>query len=216
MKLLLIGMGPGNGLAIAKRFGSAGFEVLMLARNESKLKAYEAELAAQGIRAQGFAVDISDSEPFGALLARLAAEHPDLDVLHYNASAYNPGAPSQTLPSVFSNDLKTNAVGALLAAQAFLPAMQARGQGKMFFTGGASALMPIEKMASLSAGKAAMRNLVLSMATEFAPLGIHVATVTIGGMVKAGTRFDPDLIAEVFWTLYEQPRAAWETEVVFE
>jgi NAD(P)-dependent dehydrogenase (short-subunit alcohol dehydrogenase family) len=216
MKLLLIGMGPGNGLAIAKRFGRAGFEVLMVARNAEKLQTYVAELEGLGIRAQGFAADISDLDSFGPLLARLAAEHPDLDVLHYNASAYNPGAPSQMSPFVFVNDLKTNVVGALLAAQAFLPEMQARGQGKMFFTGGASALQPIVKMASLSAGKAAMRNLVLSMAEECGPLGIHVATVTIGGMVKSGTRFDPDLIAEEFWRLYQQPRAAWEAEVVFE
>jgi NAD(P)-dependent dehydrogenase (short-subunit alcohol dehydrogenase family) len=216
MKYLLIGMGPGNGLALAQRFGREGFEVLMVARNEANLKEFQAQLAAEGIRATAFPADISDEDSYIRLLEHLAEKHSDLDVLHYNASAYNPAPPSQISLSVFHNDLKINVTGALLAAQTFFPHMQQRGCGTMFFTGGGSALQPASVIASLGVGKAAMRNLSLSMAQEFGAAGIHVATVTICGMVKAGTRFDPDLIANEFWRLYLQPREQWETEVVWQ
>lgn len=213
-KLLLIGMGPYNGLSIAKRFGREGFEILMLARQADKLPAIVAELAALGIRSQGFAVDIADTNAYQALLRQLALEHPDLDILHYNASAYHPALPSAISLPVFMEDLQINIVGALLAAQAFLPAFRARRQGTIFLTGGGSAFQAPAQLASLGVGKAGMRNLCFSLAEECRDFQVHVATVTISGMVQPGTAFDPDFVADAFWRLYQQSEPEWETEVV--
>jgi len=216
MKLLLIGMGPGNGLSIAKRFGREGFEILMVARNENKLKEYEAELGSAGIRTKGYAVDIADEDSFIRLLEHIVAEHPDIEVLQYNASAFNPAPPSQISLPVFLNDLKINVIGALLASQAVFPQMKNRQRGTIFFTGGGTAMQAPAALASLGIGKAGIRNLTFSLAQECKPHGIHVATITIGGMVQPGTKFDPDLIAGEFWRLYQQPKEAWETEVVWQ
>lgn len=215
MKYLLIGIGPGNGLALARRFGQSGFDILMVARNADKLSQYESELASEGIRAQGYATDISDASAFQRTLQNILTEHPTVDVMHYNASAYSPALPSEISPQIFLDDLKTNVLGALIAAQAVLPQMQQRQQGTLFFTGGGSALQPSPIISSLGAGKAAMRNFVQSLAQECGPLGIHVATVTICGMVQPGTKYDPHLIAAEFWRLYEQPAESWESEVIF-
>lgn len=215
MKLLLVGIGPGNGISIARRFGREGFEILMVARNEDKLNSYVAELAQAGIKAQAYATDIADSESFVQVLERIVSEHPDIEILHYNASSYNPATPSQLELSVLLSDLNINVVGALLSAKAVFPQMKDRGHGTLFFTGGGTAIQAPAILASLGMGKAAMRNLVFSIAQEGLPLGIHAATVTITGMVKAGTRFDPDLIADEFWRLYGLPREKWETEIVW-
>ncbi len=43
---------------------------------------------------------------------------------------------------------------------------------------------------------------------------MHVASVTVSGVIAAGTRFDPDLIAETYWNLHRQPRHLWEHEVM--
>jgi hypothetical protein len=43
---------------------------------------------------------------------------------------------------------------------------------------------------------------------------IHVGMVTIAGTVARGTPFDPDRIAESYWTLYSQPPGAWTAEIV--
>ncbi len=207
-------MGPGNGISIAKRFGREGFEILMVARNGEKLNTYVAELAGMGIKAFAYPADIADSESFTQILENIISEHADIDILHYNASSYNPAIPSQISLPVFLSDLNINVVGALLAAKAVFQQMKDRGHGTLFFTGGGTALKAPAILASLGVGKAAMRNLVFSIAQEGAPLGIHAATVTITGMVKAGTRFDPDLIADEFWRLYQLPKDKWETEVV--
>jgi NAD(P)-dependent dehydrogenase (short-subunit alcohol dehydrogenase family) len=137
-------------------------------------------------------------------------------VAHYNASAFNPGAPTTLQLDTFLSDLNTNVTGAFLLAQAFVPVLRQHAGAALFLTGGGSALHPSAFVSSLSLGKAAMRSLAFSLAEECAPLGIHVATVTIGGMVKAGTRFDPALIAAEFWRLYQQPASEWQTEVLWD
>ena len=214
MKLLLIGVGPGIGLAVARRFGREGFEVLMIARDDEKLQTFEQELRATGIAATGYSTDIADEAAYGRVLAQIAQEHPDLDIMHYNASAFHPALPSEMALPVFKSDLQINLTGALMAAQTFLPSMKARGKGTLFFTGGGSALKAPANLTALSIGKAGMRNLALGLAQECAPLGIQVATVTVCGMVQPGTKYDPDLIAAVFWRLYQLPRDQWETEVM--
>ncbi|MEI6409321.1 MAG: SDR family NAD(P)-dependent oxidoreductase [Bacteroidota bacterium] len=213
MKLLLIGMGPGNGLAIAKRFGREGFEILMVARKENALQDFKTELASSGIKSTGYAADITDDVAFKQLLQQIVQEHADIEIVHYNASAYNPAKPSEIDLDVFNKDLKINIVGAILAVQAVLPQMKSRSRGAIFLTGGGTALNPPAFLASLGIGKAAIRNFTFSLADECKDYGIHAATITISGMVKAGTRFDPDLIADEFWRLYQQPQAEWEIEV---
>ncbi|MCC6412428.1 MAG: SDR family NAD(P)-dependent oxidoreductase [Saprospiraceae bacterium] len=217
MKLMLIGMGPGIGLAVARRFGREGFHILMLARDAEKLSSFEKELAYDGIHATSYAVDIANEAAFTTKLIDLAAEHPDLDILHYNPSAYNPAKPSEIKLPVLMSDLKVNVVGGLLAAQAFWPAMRERGHGVVFFTGGGSAFKAPPDLASLALGKAAMRSLVFTLAQEGKPLGIHVGTVTVCGPVKPNTKLAPDLIAEKFWELYTQKASdSWTTEVIME
>jgi NAD(P)-dependent dehydrogenase (short-subunit alcohol dehydrogenase family) len=44
---------------------------------------------------------------------------------------------------------------------------------------------------------------------------VHAATITITGVVKPGTAFDPDKIAELFWTAHTAASDAWQTEYRF-
>jgi NAD(P)-dependent dehydrogenase (short-subunit alcohol dehydrogenase family) len=66
----------------------------------------------------------------------------------------------------------------------------------------------------LSLGKAGVRALTALLAKSYEPAGIHVATVTVAGYVAPGTAFDPNGIAEHYWSLHSQPAGAWEREIV--
>ena len=70
-------------------------------------------------------------------------------------------------------------------------------------------------LATLSIGKAALRSAQTLVAAGVAEDGIHAATVTVVGAVKPGTDFDPDKIAELFWTAHTDPKDAWKTEYRF-
>lgn len=214
---LIAGFGPGMGAALARRFATEGFALSLLARGRDALDEAEAGFAAQGVAARGFVADLSDAASIRDALAEAFATSGSPDVLIYNAARWRETRTMSLPPQDFAQDLSLAVTGALVCAQAVHPAMQARRSGTMLFTGGGLALYPASGMrvASLTAGKAALRGLVHALAGELAPEGIHVATVTIAGQVAPGTAFDPDLIAGHYWDLHMQPPSAWEVERVF-
>jgi hypothetical protein len=70
-------------------------------------------------------------------------------------------------------------------------------------------------MASLGVGKAAIRNLAMSLYADLKDSGIHAAIVTICGSVAPESVFDPDRIAQAYWQLHAQPAGAFEREIQF-
>lgn len=211
----LVGIGPGLGLALARRFGREGFRVGLIARREGALASYVEGLEAEGITASAHPADAADPAALGRALAELQATHGPAEVLLYNAARIRSAMPSQVEPEELVADFRVNVAGALAAAQAALPGMKALGRGTILFTGGGLALEPVPQYAALAVGKAGIRSLALSLAKELKGEGIHVATVTICGFIAPGTPFDPDTIAEAFWTLHAQPQGSWEREIVF-
>ena len=106
-------------------------------------------------------------------------------------------------------------LGAVVAAQVAVPVLRAAGAGTLLFTSGGFADHPLPALASLSMGKAAMRSAATLVAAAVHDDGIHAATVTIAGSVVRGTAFDPDKIAELFWTAHTDRADAWQTEYRF-
>ncbi len=214
---VVCGVGPGLGRALGRRFARGGFAVALIARQQVALDLLAAEIEAEGGTARGFAADLTDTPALGAALGRVATELGPPEVLIYNASVFVAGPAMARDPGGFAAELALDVTGALVAAQAVYPAMRAAGRGSILFTGSKLALAPETGGGSpgLAAGKSALRALALAIAPELAQAGIHLATVTVYGSIKPGGRFDPDRIAEAFWTLHRQPREAWSTELVF-
>jgi hypothetical protein len=64
-------------------------------------------------------------------------------------------------------------------------------------------------------GRAPLRSAQTLIAAGVREDGIHAATVTIAGAVKPGTDFEPDTIAELFWTAHTDAKDARQTEYRF-
>ncbi len=211
---VVIGVGPGVGLAVARRFGREGYEVALVARRAEALARYRDLLEKDGVRTQVFPADAADSRALSATFQAIRSSMGSPQVLVYNASMGRQCPASQMRSEQFLREFRVNAVAALEAAQLVIPEMRANRRGTILFTGGGLALEPHPQHASLSVGKAGIRALALALAAELAPEGIHVAAVTISGFVQPGTRFDPDLIAGEYWRLHQQAPGAFEREVV--
>jgi short-subunit dehydrogenase len=201
---VIVGMGPGVSLALAERFGSAGYAIGMVARQEGALLAAEARLGVEGITAKGAPADAGDEAELRGAITAVADALGPIEVLIYNAAALHGGLPSKLSADEAVADFRVNVVGALVAAQAVAPAMIAVGRGTILFTGGGFALQPSPQFASLGIGKAGIRSLAFTLAEELEPKGVRVGTVTICGLVKKGTKFSPAAIAEAFFGLHEQ------------
>jgi NAD(P)-dependent dehydrogenase (short-subunit alcohol dehydrogenase family) len=210
---LILGAGPKLGLSLARRFGHAGHPVALSARTPDPLRALVDELAAAGITAAGYPADLGDPADVASVVARARDELGPIEVLVYNAAALGVRATPSTLPvALFEQTMRVNVVGALVAVQLCLSDLD--GHGTVLFTGGSYAQRPSAEHCAIGMGKAALRNLTFSLDEELRPRGIHVAMVTITGVIAAGTRFDPDALAEVFLNVHRQPRHLWETEIL--
>ena len=207
---LIIGMGPGLSAALAQRFAAGGYVIAGFARSPEKSAALAAEMAEQGHKLDLRAVDAGD---FAALASAVRAVEDQLgpvEVLVYNAYSATPAVPSQIPLDALVADFRVNVGGALAAAQAVLPAMQARGKGSILLTGGGLALDPTGWLpaASLAVGKAGIRNLAQSLHKEMEDSPIRVGTVTVTGQILPGTPLAPETIAQRFWDLHTMPAPA--------
>jgi NAD(P)-dependent dehydrogenase (short-subunit alcohol dehydrogenase family) len=213
---VIVGAGPGLGLAVARRFLREGSAVALLARNPQRLAGMVEELRAQAVEgssAAAFVADASDPAELRAALGSVRSALGDPTVLVHHLSIPVEGTPTVMSYEDFSAGV-AGGVGALLvAAQELVPAMRRAGRGTVLVTGSGLAFSPSAAYAGLAVQKAGVRSLALSMAQELEPAGVHVATVTVNGLIQPGGYYDPDRIAEVYWELHIEPRGAWRSEV---
>ena len=72
--LVVIGYGPGNGHAIAHRFGREGWSIALIGRRAERLNAGVAHLGAAGVTVRGFVGDAGDPASLRATLQSIRAE----------------------------------------------------------------------------------------------------------------------------------------------
>ena len=212
---LIVGAGPGIGRSVALAFAREGYDLALAARHPARLAEFRAELDQAGAASRTYGVDAGDERSIRALFAAVRQDAGDPEVLVYNPAAHSPGKPTTLKADALAADFAVNVTGALLCAQQAAAGMKDRGRGTILLTGGGFAHEPAANYASLSLGKAALRNLTYSLAQELGAYGIHVATVTVYGFVQSGTQYDPGRIAEAFVRLHRQAPGHFQTELVF-
>jgi short-subunit dehydrogenase len=212
---VIVGVGPGIGMALARRFAKEDFKIILIARRAEALEKYETILSVEGYQVASYPADVSNFELLRNIFERIEEKHGNPNVLIYNASIFRQVSPTDLHPEDLVNDFRINVAGALVAAKKVIPFMKYQKSGTILFTGGGQAVDPFYEYSSLAVGKAGIRNLCFSLAAELKPFGIHVATVTIMGSIQKGTHFDPELISEEFWKLHKQTFENFETEVYY-
>jgi NAD(P)-dependent dehydrogenase (short-subunit alcohol dehydrogenase family) len=205
----IVGIGPKNGAAFARRFDREGYRIALLSRSTS----FSEQLANELSDARAYACDAADPESVEAAFARVRSDLGPIDTLIYNAGSGSWKTVEEISAHDFERSWRVNALGALLAAQQVMPAMKQKGAGNIVLVGA--------KTAGFASAKAAQRSLAQSMAKHLGPQGIHVSLLIIDGQIdspgsaltKNGERLDPDDIAALAHYVTTQPRSAWSFEV---
>lgn len=211
---VIVGVGPGIGLAIARTFAEAGHPVAMLARDRARLDAYAVQLALTGQDVRGYVADAADPAGLRAALHRAVTELGAPDVLVYNAGVRREDSPLGGDDQDWADVTAVNVLGARVAADTVLPELR-DGRGSLLFTGGGYGLSPSKEHASLSVGKAALRAYVRVLHDHLAGTGVHATTVTITRDIGGGeARFDPAVLARAYLELHHQPEAEWQHELM--
>jgi NAD(P)-dependent dehydrogenase (short-subunit alcohol dehydrogenase family) len=221
----VLGVGPGLGATVARRFAREGFAVGLMARGEESLAAAREKVEALGGTALAVTADATDAASVASSFDRVREELGEPEVFVYNAGAFQMGGILELSPEQFDDCFRANCSGAFYGAQQVLPAMVERERGTIILTGATAALRGSARFAALATGKFGLRALAQSMAREFGPQGIHVAHVIIDGQINTprlreaqpdreeSTTLSPESIAETYWQLHAQGPSAWTLEL---
>jgi NAD(P)-dependent dehydrogenase (short-subunit alcohol dehydrogenase family) len=210
--LAVVGAGPGLGSAIARRFAQAGWSVALVALRQEVIDAGLAELEPFGVKTYGARADVIDrpgvQRAFGSIVDAVGVP----DVVVYNASIYQAEAVLELSEEALRLALDIHVVGALNTAQCAIAAVQRADHAVLVFTVNSLARSPQTTAAALSIGKGAQLNLALSLERELEGTPIRVGVVTVCGPIKAGTAYDPDRLADVYWELATQDPGRFERD----
>jgi len=218
---VVTGVGPGTGLAVARRFAAGGYRVAMLARSADALQRFARETPGT----LPVPMDVTDPAAVSAAIERVRTELGAPTVLVHNAGNAVFGSVLDVTEASFEAGWRVNTYALFLLARAVAPDMVAAGHGAILVTGATASLRGGAGFAAFASAKAAQRVLAQSMAKSLGPKGIHVAYVVVDGVIDMpATRgffkdrpdeffLRPDAIADTFFYLAGQDRSAWSFEV---
>src|SRR5207237_5559413 len=142
-----------------------------------------AEVEARGRRALVFALDVSQTEPVGTMVAEVLARWGRIDILVNNAGVIGAaGWPEYPTPrdedweAVYRVNLRSRVV----CAEAVLEHMKARRSGKIINIASIGGLHGATAIPHYCASKAADIHYTRSLALQLAPFGINVNAICPG------------------------------------
>jgi NAD(P)-dependent dehydrogenase (short-subunit alcohol dehydrogenase family) len=218
---VVVGVGPGNGAAFARRFSRDGYRVALLARH----RAFSEELAASLPGARSYECDVSSERSIDAAFHAIEQELGSPEVVIYNAGSGVWGTFEEVSPADFEMTWRVNTLGLLLVAKRTAPTMKKKGYGSIVVIGATASRRGVPRTAAFAPAKAAQKSLAESLARTLWPAGIHVSLIIVDGVVdlpRARTHMPdkpdsffikPDDVAETALHLVKQPQSAWTFEL---
>lgn len=225
--IAVLGVGPGLGLSIARRWAAEGFTVAMVSRSSGRHDAYLESLPPGRHRA--YAADVTDPAALGPVLADIKRDLSSIDAVYFGPAAAgrhgivplaDAGAEALREPI----ELLLMPLPTVIAA--VLPEMLGRGTGTILVPTGLSGRRVLPRLGNLAPASGALRMYALTLAAALADQGVHVGALTIGGLIEGGDihrmvaatdpgmpTLDPDEIAAAAWQMATD-RAT--TELVFD
>ena len=219
---VIVGVGPGLGAALCRRFAREGMNVAAAARDAAKTEKIVAEVNAEGGgEARSFSIDTTDETAVEKLFNDVCGDWGVPNAAIYNAGAFMKSSILEAQAADFKRCWEANCYGGFLVGRAAARRMTPRGSGSILFTGATASKRGSAQFFNLSVGKFGLLALAQAMARELGPQGIHVAHVIIDGQINAGRHarlaaerqpdalLEPDHIAETYWQLHTQHRSSW-------
>lgn len=202
--VVVSGIGPGLGAAIALQSARAGASVVLAARTEKRLEKVAAAVREIGGTATVVPTDITDDASAQNLLDRALEEHGRVDALVNNAFVMPPIEPvSQAGFDVIRSGLETNVLGALRVSKVFVPAL-ARTQGSVVMINSAVLRHSSPEYGAYKMGKAALLAMAQTLASEVGPQGVRVNSVAPGYIYADSLKWYFDHLAGERGTTHQQ------------
>lgn len=169
--ILISGGTSGIGRALAEAFQRQGNNVIIAGRRQQLLD----EVTAANPGMAGYVLDVEDPQAILDVTARIAAEHPALNVLINNAGVMTAeDVPGGTYLATAEATITTNLLGPIRLTAAVLPHLRRQAQSAIVNVTSGLAFVPLVATPTYSATKAALHSYTMSLRRQLADTTIDV------------------------------------------
>lgn len=166
---------------MAEGLAAAGAETVLVGRSEEKAAIRLATIEAAGGKAYFEKVDVNSKASIKELLDTVIEKSGKIDILINGAGVNSPTPIFDIEEEEFDSILNTNLKAVLFASQVFGKYLVERGEGGSIINiGSMSGIVPLSRVFTYSATKAAVHNLSKNLAREWAEQKVRVNTIVPG------------------------------------
>jgi short-subunit dehydrogenase len=176
---VVTGASSGIGYELAKVFAEEGHDLLVVAE-DAEIERAAGELRALGAAVEAMQADLATHEGVERLADRLEAAGRPIDAIALNAGVGVGGGFLDTDLQEELDLIALNVTGVVHLAKRVLPAMVARGEGKVLFTSSIAATMPGPFMAVYAASKAFVQSFAEALRNEVKDSGVTITSLQPG------------------------------------
>lgn len=215
----ITGAASGIGLECAKTLLRAGARVLLIDRDENRLRQICQELGPDAIP---LVVDLANPASVETMMPRILQIAGQLDIFHANAGSYVGGEVIDGDPDAWDRMLNLNINAVFRSIHAVLPHMAERKTGDIIVTSSVAGMVPVVWEPIYTASKHAVQAFVHTLRRQVAKHGIRVGAVQPGPVVTAlladwpkakmeealanGSLMEPKEVAESVLFMLTRPR----------
>ncbi|MEM6708068.1 MAG: SDR family oxidoreductase [Pseudomonadota bacterium] len=195
---VITGASSGIGAELAKVFAARGYDLVLCARRESRLKALAEDIATQTGGAATCTVvscNLARSKGPSKLIDSIADLGLEVDVLVNNAGVAESGRFVDMARSTTKDLLNLNVRALTELSLVFSRQMGERGKGRILNVASVVAFRPLPSLAVYAASKAYVLSLTESLAEEFRGTGVTFSALCPG---VTRTEMTDDLLPEAF------------------
>ncbi len=214
---LVTGAAYGIGFAIAEALASAGAKIAFNCRSQHHLDEALAEYKAKGIEARGYICDVTDEEGVKAMVEDIARELGTVDILVNNAGIIKRIPMHEMTTEEFRQVIDIDLTAAFIMSKAVIPAMIAKGGGKIINICSMMSELGRETVSAYAAAKGGLKMLTRNIASEYGEYNIQCNGIGPGYIATPQTaplrELQPDGERHPFdkFIISKTPAARWGT-----
>ncbi len=184
---------------MAEGMASAGATIALVGRDAAKAQKRLDSIAKGGGKAEFFPCDTTSKAGLQKLLADVLAKFGKVDILVNGAGVNSPTPFFDITEEEFDKIITVNLKGLILACQIFGKHMVGQKSGSIINVGSASGMLPLSRVFTYSASKAAIHNLSKNLAREWGTSGVRVNVLVPGFFPAEQNRkiLNPERVAQI-------------------
>lgn len=208
-RALITGSSGGIGFALARALGQAGATVLLNGRDETRLRAAQQAMQAEGLSAEIAAFDVTDSAAVRSGVAHIEQTLGEIHILINNAGMQIRNPLHEFADDDWHRLMRTNLDSVFFVSKAVVGGMIARGRGKIINICSVQSELGRPGIAPYTASKGAIKMLTKGMAIDWGPLGINVNGLGPGYFKTELTAKLVDDATFTAWLVGRTPSRRW-------